>query len=167
MYAVKLIAIVIHYRLLESIQNIIEGLPIVNNTPLVIPQDSFAVAVQEVDETEFMVNPPSFIINLSGDVFGGNTSINTRDIDFGSGTATNVTAAAINLPSNLLNLFNNTTNMGPIRIANSIYFTDALFLRRDTSNMEVGSLIIAASVVGQTIVGLDPPITLFFRRNPV
>ena len=42
------------------------------------------------------------------------------------------------------------------------------FLRRDTNNMEVASIVISAGVVGvQRVRNLDPPIMAVFQRNPV
>ena len=115
----------------------------VDDMPQIIIRDSFAVSVENVNETEFRVNPPSF-----------------------SGARFNIsTNSSIKLPKDLLNFINNSG--ASLRIAHSVYRTDSLFLRRDTNNMEVGSLIISISIVNQTVEELDPPIDLQLQRNPV
>ena len=134
--------------------------------PVIIPQDLFAVAVQEVNITENPM-PPPFRVNLGEDFnFENAQPFNPSDLDFDT-IPVNVTAppaASLELPSNLYDFADAS---GPLRIANFIYLSDALFLRRETNDLEVASLIISATVINQTIVGLDPPIALQFQRNPV
>ena len=154
--------------MLESIQSIVEELPVAED-PVIIPQDTFAVAVQEVNETAFMMEPPSFSVNLEGFTFGNisTSPINPNSLGFGGSNMTAPPIASVNLPSNLLSFTND--SLGPVRITNALYLTDALFLRRNSNEsfQEVGSIIIAASVVNQTIQGLDPPINLVFLINSV
>ena len=74
--------------------------------------------------------------------------------------------AAISLPNNLLRTVPTISNC--TKITNAVFITDSLFLRRSRNFLEVGSLIIAASVVGRNnLKELDPPVDLRFLVNPV
>ena len=74
--------------------------------------------------------------------------------------------AAISLPINLISSITDITNC--TEITNAVFITDSLFLRRRENLVEVGSLIIAASVVGtDTLKELNPPVSVRFLINPV
>ena len=69
---------------------------------------------------------------------------------------------SLSLPSNLLQKANGS------RVTLSVFATNSLFLRRNTNNTEVASIIIAAGVVGvQRVENLDPLIVVVFQRNPI
>ena len=78
--------------------------------------------------------------------------------------------ASVTLPASALvepvltNVSTNTT----IRITNSVYVNDLLFLRRGEESLQVGSIIISASVSSNNrSETLDPPVRLTFMKNPV
>ena len=151
------------HRMLEAIESVVESIPIINiSEPIVITQKSFAVSVQQVDTEEFTQFGETFSINYRG--FSDNSqSLSSNDLVFGS--PSQQSTAAINLPSNLLSALPNKNNT---RITHSVFITDSLFLRRNNYNLEVGSVIISATVVGaDTIRELDPPVDLRFQVNQV
>ena len=78
--------------------------------------------------------------------------------------STDSDTASIQLPNNLFDSVENATNQ---RVTHSVFLNDALFLRRKSSLIQVGSIIISATVVGQIVQGLDPSIKISFARNPV
>ena len=74
--------------------------------------------------------------------------------------------ASIRLPNNLFSAVPNVTNN--TRITHAVFLSDSLFLRRDSNDLEVGGIIISASVVGyNSIQSLDPPVSISFLKNPV
>ena len=153
------------HRMLEAIESVVEGIPIINiSEPIVIAQKLFAVSVQQVDTEEFTQSGQTFSINYRG--FSDNSqTLNSNDLVFGS--SSQQSTAAINLPNNLLSALPNLTKNNT-RITHSIFITDSLFLRRNNYNLEVGSVIISATVVGaDTIRKLDPPVDLRFQVNQV
>ena len=141
---------------MEAIESVIENIPINNSNatePVVISQRSFAVSIQQVNLQTFSQNGQTFNVNIgnnqSNDIIVGDT-VDTQSI------------ASISLPNNLLGLIPNVSNS--TRIANAVYLSDSLFLRRDDKFMKVGSVIISATVVGvDTIQELNPPVTLTFQ----
>ena len=78
-------------------------------------------------------------------------------------TLTNEEASgSLMLPGNLFSRTNGT------RVTLTVFVTNSLFLRRVTNDTKVGSIIIAAGVVGKKRVeGLDPPMVAVFRKNQV
>ena len=67
-----------------------------------------------------------------------------------------------NLFNAILNVTNNT------RITHAVFLSDSLFLRRENNDMEVGGIIISASLVGsRSVEGVDPPLNITFLKNPV
>ena len=143
---------------MEAIESVIENIPINNSNatePVVISQRSFAVSIQQVNLQTFSQNGQTFNVNIgnnqSNDIIVGDT-VDTQSI------------ASISLPNNLLDSIPNVSNS--TRIANAVYLSDSLFLRRDDKFMKVGSVIISATVVGvDTIQELNPPVTLTFQIN--
>ena len=135
---------------MEDIESVTENIPINNNDiskPVVISQRSFAVSIQQVNLQTFSQNGQTFNVNIrSNDIIVGDT-VDTKPI------------ASISLPNNLLHSIPNSN-----RITNAVFLSDSLFLRRNDKLMEVGSVIISATVVGvDTIQELNPPVTLTFQ----
>ena len=128
--------------------------------PVMLLQRSFAVSVQEVNPEEF--NAQFFSVSLGGNPFSEeNLELNENSLDFSSVTSS---TASLTLPQNL---FDSLRDSNSSRITQSVFLTEALYLRRNTSVLEVGSVIIAANVVNSAIKGLEPPISLTFLKNPV
>ena len=79
--------------------------------------------------------------------------------------------ASITLPASALRvepLSANITTNTRIRIANSVYVNDLLFLRREEESQKVGSIVISASVSSNNrSENLDPPVHLTFKKNAV
>ena len=139
-----------------------EEIPIPENHtgPVILTQRSFAVSVQEVDPEAF--NTQVFSLSLGDNPFSeANLELNENSLDFFSMTSS---TASLTLPENL---FDSLRVSNFSRITQSVFLTDGLYLRRNDSLLEVGSVIIATSVVNGTIEGLDPPISITFLKNPV
>ena len=152
----------IKQRLLDAVQMVTAEIPIPpNNTgPVILPQNSFAVSVQEVDPEEFDMQ--IFSASLGNNPFSNpNLELNEDNLVFSPVTSS---TASLTLPQNLLDS-SRVSNF--TRIAQSVFLTDALYLRRNKSLLEVGSVVLSASVINQTIDQLDPPISLRFLKNPV
>ena len=145
-------------RILEAIGSIVENVPIGNiSKPVVITRRTFALSVQQVDLNQFMEIGQNFSANL-----GGFSNLNTNESIDSSDLAT----AAIRLPNNLFSAVPNVTNN--TRITHAVFLSDSLFLRRDSNDLEVGGIIISASVVRyNSIQSLDPPVSISFLKNPV
>ena len=123
-------------------------------------RESFAVAVQEVEPDNF----PG--LTFSADVANGFDDTSSQlDMDSLSFSETDAAIASLSLPRSLFDNLNASKNN--TRITQSVFLTDSLFLRRENNFSVVGGIIIAASVVGTTLRGLDPPIQLNFMKNPV
>ena len=90
-----------------------------------------------------------------------NDDINSMDLSFEM--LTSQSTASLSLPINLFSSISNVTNN--TRITHAVFLSDSLFLRRQNNNMEVGSIIVSASIV--SVDGLKPPVTLRFLKNPV
>ena len=152
----------IKQRLLEAVQIVTAEIPIpLNNTgPVILPQDSFAVSVQEVGPEEFDMQ--SFSASLGSNPFSNHKlELNEDSLVFSPVTSS---TASLTLPQNL---FDSSSVSNSAHIALSVFLTDALYLRRNKSLLEVGSVVLSASVINQTINQLDPPISLRFLKNPV
>ena len=148
------------FRLLEAIESVVEEIIVDTSKPVIITQRSFAVSVQQVNSTDFSQNGQIFSVNL------GNISmqLNTDNLMLGE-TSDMPPTGSISLPNNLLDLLVDTNNS---KITNAVYTIDSLFLRREQKSLEVGSIILAGTVVGNVnITDLDPPITLNFQILPV
>ena len=141
---------------MEAIESVTENIPVNESNatePVVISQRSFAVSIQQVNLQTFSQDGQTFSVNIgnnqSNDIIVGDT-VDTKPI------------ASISLPNNLLDSIPNISNS--TRITNAVFLSDSLFLRRDDKFMEVGSVIISATVVGvDTIQELNPPVTLTFQ----
>ena len=168
--SVCLIMYICVLRLLESIESVTQMLPIPENmTVVVIAQDEFAVAVQEVPD-DFSGQS----ISIDVGVFG-NQSIDSDSLNFDNTDTMRRPTAEIELPDTLFqtipvlpdsNISQNTTSRR--RLAFQVYITDTLFLRRDTADLEVGSVIVGATVAGvDRIDDIDPPVVFQFLSNPV
>ena len=91
-------------------------------------------------------------------------NINSSELSFSGKTGQ--PTASISLPNNLFNAILNVTNN--TRITHAVFLSDSLFLRRENNDMEVGGIIISASLVGSNSVeGIDPPLNITFLKNPV
>ena len=123
------------------------------------------MSVQQVDLDLFVEIGQTFSANL-GTFSDLNMSknINSSELSF-SGKSGQPTAS-ISLPNNLFNAILNVTNN--TRITHAVFLTDSLFLRRENNDMEVGGIIISASLVGSNSVeGIDPRLNITFLKNPV
>ena len=154
-------------RILEAIGSIVENVPIGNiSKPVVITRRTFALSAQQVDLNQFMEIGQNFSANLGGfSNLNTNESIDSSELSFEMRMTTQATAS-IRLPNNLFKAVPNVTNN--TRITHAVFLSDSLFLRRDSNDLEVGGIIISASVVGyNSIESLDPPVSISFLKNPV
>ena len=139
-----------------------EAIPIPENeTNVVIPLRSFAVAVQEVQPEEFQGQ--TFSALLGDDFLFGEESIDVGDLIFMENP--NATAS-ISIPPNIFaSLPVNVSS--DVRITHSVFLTDSLFTTRGESQQEVGGIIISAAIVNITANNLNPPLILTFVKSPV
>ena len=123
------------------------------------------MSVQQVDLDQFTEIGQTFSANL-GTFSDLNMSVNIDSSDLSFDMGSNQSTASISLPNNFFSATPNVTNN--TRITHAVFLTDSLFLRRENNDMEVGSIIISASVVGSNSVeGIDPPLNITFLKNPV
>ena len=144
----------------------VEDIPIGNTSePVVITRSTFAVSVQQVDFDQFMEIGQIFSANLGNfSDLNMNDDIDSNDLSFEM--LNTHSTASLHLPNNLFSSISNFTNN--TRLTHAVFLSDSLFLRRENNDMEVGSIIISASVVGSDSVdGLKPPVSLRFLKNPV
>lgn len=146
---------------MAALEQVTDQLPIPENeTSVLLRQDKFAVSVQQIDSTTFNgLNFSTMLTNFSSDQkISSNSLVFNHPIDLSS-------TGSIALPSDLP--LNKDNNSQP-RITLSVFASDALFLRRNKNNLEVGSIILAASVVGvERVSNIDPPVTMMFKTNTV
>ena len=137
-------------------ERVSENIPIPENeTSALLTQSTFAVSVQKVDPMTFTGLSISAVIESFDDQRIDELMVNMM-------MSNERSTGSLSLPSNLLQKANGT------RVTMSVFTTNSLFLRRDTNNMEVASIVISAGVVGvQRVRNLDPPIMAVFQRNPV
>ena len=147
--------------MLDAVMGVTAEIPIPENRtePVVLPLDSFAVSVQEVNVEEFDMEV--FSVSLGSNFFSGDLELNENNLNFSSVPSS---TASLTLPESL---FDSRPASNSSRITRSVFLTDALYLRRNDSTLEVGSVIIAASVVNSSVQGLEPPIILTFLKNTV
>ena len=143
--------------MLDALERVSEKIPIpVNETLALVTQTTFAVSVQKVDSGTFNgVNFSAVLGNFSAQQIDKNALLfNMMGSDRPTGS--------LSLPINLLNKTNST------RVTLSVFITNAFFLRRKVNLNKIGSIVIAAGVVGMKSVGnLNPPVVITFQRNPV
>ena len=121
------------------------------------------MSVQQVDQ--LMETGQIFSANL-GTFSDLNMSENINSSDLSFSGRTGQPTASISLPNNLFEAILNVTNN--TRITHAVFLTDSLFLRRENNDMEVGGIIISASVVGSNSVeAIEPPLNITFLKNPV
>ena len=137
-----------------------EDIPIGNTSePVVITRSAFAISAQQVDIDQFMEMGQTFSANITN--FSDVNSVEYIDLSFDMRISQST--ASLSLPNILFSAISNNT-----RIINGVFLSDGLFLRRENNDMEVGGIIISASVVGSdSIDGLNPPVTISFLKNPV
>ena len=130
-----------------------------------ITRSAFAVSVQQVDLKKFMEIGQIFSANLGTfSDLNVTENIDSNDLLFHMGP--NQSTASISLPNNLFSAILNVTNN--TRITHAVFLSDSLFLRRVNNDLEVGGIIISASVVGSNSVeGIDPLLNITFLKNPV
>jgi hypothetical protein len=140
-------------KVLEAIESVAEDIPVENaSEPVIIAQRSFAVSVQLFNNDS---NGISFNVNAASNTSG---LINAEDFELGESSELPL-IGSISLPEELLDSLTNST-----KITNAVFTTDYLFLRRDNGNLEVGSVVIAGTVVGAgKITGLETPVILNFQ----
>ena len=123
------------------------------------------MSVQQVDLYQFMEIDQTFSANL-GEFSDLNTSENINSSDLSFSGRTGQPTASISLPNSLFNAILNVTNN--TRITHAVFLSDSLFLRRVNNDLEVGGIIISASVVGSNSVeAIEPPLNITFLKNPV
>ena len=146
---------------MEAVESVLENIPITNTSvPVVIALTSFAVSAQQICTDVFNQSGATFSVK-SENVSNG---LDSNNVIFGA--SDQQPTAAISLPNNLLSTVRNISNC--TKITNAVFITDSLFLRRSRNFLEVGSLIISASVVGtNNLRELDPPVDLRFLINSV
>ncbi len=138
-----------------------------NETMVVIPLSSFAVAVQEVQPEVY--DGQTFSVLLGTDFgFAEDTAINASSLAFAKREGS---TASITIPQNIFSFIEADTSLTNMttqaRITQSVFLTNSLFIRREESELEVSSVIIAAAISGVTVRGIDPPILLTFLKRPV
>lgn len=143
---------------MESIESVIKDIPIANESePVVLSLKLFAVSVQQIDFQEF--SGQTFSVNI-----GNNESLSSDNLAFEE-LSVSPSTGSISLPNTLLNSIPHNNNT---RLTNAVFLSDSLFLRRDNKFMEIGSVIMSATVVGAgTIQNLNPPVTLSFLIRSV
>ena len=147
------------FRLLGALESVTDSIPIAENeTSTFVSETTFAVSVQEIEPDQFT--------GLNVTAILGGINITQQRIDESAllfNTFTNEQAAgSLSLPSNLLSKTNGT------RVTLTVFVTNSLFLRRESNDTKVGSIIIAAGVVGKKRVeGLNPPMVAVFQKDPV
>ena len=155
-------------------ESVAQSVPIPENeTSLVFRQESFAVAVMDLNPDPNAFEGQDFSINIGDSGTIGEDAISLE----GSQQAT----ASLSIPNNTLlrtiMIPSGGVNMSARipRITNAAYLNDALFVRREERNdSEVGSIIVAASlslfseegVEDVRVTDLDPPIRLVFVKLP-
>ncbi len=159
-------------RILDVVEAVSERIPFPENeTQVIIPLTSFAVAVQEVNPETF--KGQVFSADLGGDFnFNKDKPIDAMSLSVSQlGTSSAAETASLSIPPSIFtnDIFSNRT-ASDTRITNSIFLNDALFSRRNTSAsraLNVGGIIMAASLSnGRTVEGLKPPVMLTFRKKP-
>ncbi len=144
-------------RLLEAIESVADSIPLQNTTmPVIIARSQFAVSAQEIDTDTF---EQVFSVNI-GNV-SNTTSIDSNSLLF---IRTNESTASILLPNNVLISVGTGSK---VRINNAVYLDDSVFLRRNNNDIEVGSIIMSASISSSNKSTFDPPVMLTFRRSKV
>ena len=99
-----------------------------------------------------------------------NFNIQLMDLDPTTFNANDFNNQNITLPQNLLErvLQSGTAQMGePVRIAQSIFGNEGLYLGQDIGQREVASSVFDFSVFGQEIRNLTDPINITLRQNMV
>ena len=154
-------------RVLEAIDSVAGNIPITNDSePVVIAQRSFAVSVQQVDLEEFSQRGQTFSLNLRNGFSRQNQSLSLDDLSFDR-SVSGPRTGSISLSSSLFSALP-TDVSNSSRITHAVFVTVSLFLRRNANYLEVGSIIISASVVRVSALrGINPPIGLNFQINPV
>ena len=123
------------------------------------------MSVQQVDLDQFMEIDQTFSSNL-GEFSDLNTSENINSSDLSFSGRTGQPTASISLPNSLFNAILNVTNN--TRITHAVFLSESLFLRRENNDLEVGGIIVSASLVGSNSVeDIDPPLNITFLKNPV
>ena len=147
------------HRLLSAVDNVTSAIPVVlGEKPIVIIQNTFAVSAQVVEADQFEDNSGQTLSVNAGS--GENISLSFNNSADGIQQT-----ASISLPSNLFRrLTGNSTHL-----VYSLFVNDALLLRRNKNNLEVGSVIISAGIVGVDRVEnlTNPPVNIQFTKNPV
>ena len=130
-----------------------------------ITRSAFAVSVQQVDLEKFMEIGQIFSANLGTfSDLNVTENIDSNDLLFHMGP--NQSTASISLSNNLFSAILNVTNN--TRITHAVFLSDSLFLRRVNNDLEVGGIIISASVVGSdSVEDIDPRLNITFLKNPV
>lgn len=159
-------------RLLDALMLLTEGLNIsslaeseINTEVILSLQSSFAVAVQQINRETFETTGQTLAATFGDDSrVQRDLAIDAINLEFSNSSMTIINStASITLPGILFNNISNTSGL-----IHFVFLTDTLFLRRNKNYREVGSIIVAASITGTTISGLnDQPIILHFLRNPV
>ena len=148
------------------VEGVAERIPLPENkTSVVIPLTSFAISVLEVDQNAF--TGQDFSANF-GESFDFNQD-QTIDINAISLKKTPNFTAFLSIPATIFNdsaaLSNGTS--APPRITNSVYLTDTLFVKREKNNLEVGSIVMAASLSNnKRVENLLDPILITFLKKP-
>ncbi len=145
-------------RLLEAIESVADYIPLQNTSmPVIIARSQFAVSAQEIDIDMF---EQVFSVNIRND--SNATSIDSSSLYF---MRSNESTASILLPNNVLNSVGTGSK---VRISNAVYLDDTVFLRRNNNDIEVGSIIMSASINSSNNKStFDPPVMLTFRRSKV
>ena len=127
-----------------------------NQTTTAIPLSLFLLAVRRVEQSEF--SGQTFGVNLD-QTLGLSDSQDSYGYD-GNSDSSN----SINIPENIFDQIG--TNL-TVRISNTVFLKETLFVRRNESNFTVGGIIISASIGNNSVKGLQDPIRINFTKGPV
>ncbi len=167
------------------VEEVAQRIPIPDNeTTATIQLDSFAVAVVEIRELDQFVGQ-LFSVDLGERLEAENPSLNENDVSFMKQSQEPTASLSIDssffTDTSVTNAVASANGNGSTtrRIINSVYLTDSLFPRINTTNSSltngsVGSIIISstlsltftdATTLEVRVANINPPITLTFRKK--
>ena len=157
------------YRILNVVNTVTSSIPIPENeTEQIIPFQSFAVSVREVNPDEF--RGQTFSVSLGGTITE-DSRISEDSLSFGNQFT--MTTASIKLPEDLFEQIN-ATNKTDLRISHTVFLNDTLFVRENGSDdfeeesEVVGSVVMAATLSSNvTVKNLQTHVEINFTKSRV
>lgn len=155
-------------RILTLVEDVASNIPIPENqTSLVIPLTSYAIAVMRVNPADF--TGQTFSANFGNDfTFDDTKVINPDLLAFEETTSA---TASLSIPPNVLDLIAAISKGNASitrRLTFGLFLGDVLFSSRNASKLEVGSIIMSASLTdSEKVKNLSPPIIVTFQKSPL